>query len=144
MSQMRTIEIDFDVHKLIENERSSFEESQNAALRRLLKLGAPKVAGRGNGAGATPHNGAWTGKGVKLISGTRLRMEYRGKEHHGVIEDSDWVVDGRRFKSPSAAAGGVAETKSGTRPSLDGWKYWQVKRPGDADWLSLGTLRRKA
>ncbi|ESZ15235.1 hypothetical protein X737_22145 [Mesorhizobium sp. L48C026A00] len=26
-------------------------------------------------------------------------MEYRGKEHRGVIQDSDWVVDGKRFKA---------------------------------------------
>ena len=69
-------------------------------------------------------------------------MECRGKEHHGVIQDSEWVVEGKGFKSPSAAAGGVAQTKGGTSPSLDGWKYWQVKRPTDLDWIALGTLRR--
>jgi len=140
---MRTIEIDFDVHKLIENERTSFAETPNAVLRRLLKLGAP----RDNGAEAQthdPHKGAWTGKGVTLPAGTALRMEYRGREHRGVIEDAAWVVDGQRFRSPSAAAGGVAVTKSGKRPSLDGWKYWQVKRPGDAGWTALSALRQGA
>jgi hypothetical protein len=68
-------------------------------------------------------------------------MEYRGKEHRGVIQDSAWLVDGKTFKSPSAAAGGVAQTKDGTKPSLDGWKYWQIKRPGDSDWIALATLR---
>jgi hypothetical protein len=139
---MRTIEIDFDVHKLIESERTSFDEPENMALRRLLKLRAPLGSKGGHGP-ASMGNGGWSGKGVRLPSGTELQMEYRGKEHRGMIENSDWISAGKRFKSPSAAAGGIAETKNGTRPSLDGWKYWQVKRPGDADWVGLNVLRRR-
>lgn len=143
MAEMRTIEIDFDIHKLIEAERKSFSEPPNTALRRLLKLGPPKdresevSSPRVNGA-----NGAWTGKGVMLPAGTELRMEYRGRQHRGVIQDSAWQIEGKRFKSPSAAAGGVAETKSGKRPSLDGWKYWMVRRPGDPGWTALSALRQ--
>lgn len=126
---------------LIETERKSFAEAPNTVLRRLLNLkSAPQVQHAVNG---TADRGAWTGKGVKLPSGTEVRMEYRGKEHRGVIQDSDWVVDGKRFKSPSAAAGGVALTKDGSNPSLDGWKYWQIKRPGESDWVALGTLRQR-
>lgn len=145
MSKMRTIEIDFDVHKLIEAERTSFDEPENVALRRLLKLGPPVPGTKGNSSPmASSNTGAWSSKGVRLPSGTEIRMEYRGKEHRGVIDSSDWVIGSKRFKSPSAAAGGVAETKSGSQPSLDGWKYWQVKRPGDAEWIALSVLRRRA
>lgn len=140
MTEMRTIEIDIDVHKLIERERASFAETPNAVLRRLLKLGAAPEARTGVSSGKA-YSGAWTGKGVTLPAGTELRMEYRGHEHRGVIDGAAWVIGGQRFKSPSAAAGGVAETKNGSRPSLDGWKYWQVKRPGDEGWVALATLR---
>lgn len=139
MTEMRTIEIDFDIHKLIENARTSFAETPNAVLRRLLGLGAQLEAPAAF-AGAS-QSGAWTGKGVTLPAGTELRMEYRGREHRGVIDNAAWIIDGQRFKSPSAAAGGVAVTKGGGRPSLDGWKYWQVRRPGDDRWISLATLR---
>jgi hypothetical protein len=91
-----------------------------------------------------PDSGAWAGKGIKLPSGTEVRMEYRGREHRGVIRDAAWLVEGRQFKSPSAAAGGVARTKDGSSPSLDGWKYWHVKRPGDPDWIALDSLRSRA
>ncbi|RWK27511.1 hypothetical protein [Mesorhizobium sp.] len=138
MTEMRTIEIDIDVHKLIETSRTSFAETPNAVLRRLLDLGAPSATGSN---GTKLHGRAWTGKGVTLPAGTELRMEYRGREHRGVIENAAWVVEGQRFKSPSAAAGAVAITKSGSRPSLDGWKYWQIKRPGDDGWIGLDTLR---
>lgn len=38
-SQRTTVEIDIDVHRAIEAQRTSFEESQNEILRRLLRVG---------------------------------------------------------------------------------------------------------
>ncbi len=140
MAETKAIEIDFDVHKLIESKRTSFAENPNAVLRRLLNLGEPRDGGADVNS-SDRYRRAWTGKGVTLPAGTKLRMEYRGREHRGVIDNAAWVIDGQRFKSPSAAAGGVAVTKNGGRPSLDGWKYWQVKRPSDAEWVALATLR---
>jgi hypothetical protein len=140
MANTRTIEIDFAIHKAIENERRDFHESDSSVLRRLLKLPeAPRVTG-GNGVDAASGT-AWVRQGVRLVHGTRVRMHYRGEEHLGAIENGEWVIEGQRFSSPSAAAGGVAVTKKGTQPSLDGWTYWQVKRPGDTDWVSLRELR---
>ena len=142
MAQMRTIEIDFDIHKLIEAERRSFGEVPNTVLRRLLGLPAPNENSLAAASSEERSNGiGWTGKGVKLPAGTQLRMEYRGQEHQGLIEDASWIVEGKRYRSPSAAAGGCARTKSGKPPSLDGWKYWFVKRPGDEEWTALSALR---
>jgi hypothetical protein len=136
MSEMRTIEIDFDIHKRIELERKSFSETDNAVLRRLLKI-------EGSSPISTPNlNGrAWSGKGVDLPHGTELRMEYNGCQYTGVINNGIWQVDGKEFKSPSAAAGGVALTKDGRRTSLDGWIYWKAKRPGDTRWKAISQLR---
>lgn len=141
MREMRTIEIDFDIHKLIEAERQSFSEVPNTVLRRLLKLENADVPESQPSLSPDPDRGAWIWKGVKLPAGTELRMEYRGKEHRGVIQNSAWVVEGETFKSPSAAAGGVTVTRNGARPSLDGWKYWFVKLPGNPEWTALGNLR---
>jgi hypothetical protein len=85
----------------------------------------------------------WSGKGVELPHGTKLRMEYNGQFFRGYIENGVWVVEGHRAKSPSDAAGSAAMTKSGTRPSLNGWIYWEVKRPNDANWRALKGLRPK-
>ena len=138
MSEIATIEIDFDIHKRIEMERQSFTESPNDVLRRLLGLGPPTK----HETRLENHVGAWSGKGVTLPAGTRLRMEYRGNTHLGEIRDGAWFLEGKRFTSPSAAAGGVALTKAGNKASLDGWRYWWVKRPSDADWVSLSSLRK--
>jgi len=144
MANMRNIEIDFDIHKLIEAERRDFSETPNAVLRRLLRLSeSDETEQRRPSFSKAEANGAWTGKGVILPEGTQLRMEYRGQHHFGVIEDASWVVDEKKYKSPSAAAGGTARTKAGKRTSLDGWKYWLAKRPGDEGWISLSDLRKR-
>ncbi|MDQ7247285.1 hypothetical protein [Dongia sedimenti] len=137
MGTMQTIEIDFDVYKRIEMERRSFVEPQNAALRRLLKIDDDDEAtGPSVGIGRS-----WSSKGVTLPHGTELRMEYNGRLYTGQIQDGTWAVEGKSFKSPSAAAGGVALTKGGKRTNLDGWIYWQVKRPGEKNWTLISQLR---
>ena len=138
MSATRTIEIDFDVHKLLESERTSFSDTPNEALRRLLGLGSSPT-----GPPTLPEAGgsSWSGKGVTLPHGTELRMGYNGRQYSGVIDNGEWFVEGKRFKSPSAAAGGVALTRDGKITQLDGWIYWDCKRPGDTDWTSIKQLR---
>lgn len=145
--QMKTIQIDFDVHRLIELERSGFDESENAALRRLLKLPdqTPTNESEISRTPITSENSGlpWSGKGIVLPHGTELRMEYRGQLIRGRIENAKWSVDGATFTSPSDAAGSSARTKDGERPSLNGWIYWEVKRPTDATWRRLSSLKGK-
>ena len=70
-------------------------------------------------------------------------MHYNGRQHTGVIDNGEWLVEGERFKTPSGAASGVARTKAGKRTTLDGWEYWEVKRPGDAAWIPIMQLLRR-
>ena len=135
---MRTIEIDFDIHKAIEMERRGFDEAPNAALRRLLKLPAAHEQER---AAADSDGGGWVGDGVRLPNGTLLRMSYSRRTHEGVIDRNAWLVEGRIFKSPSDAASGVARTRQGKRTRLNGWAYWEVVLPGTKEWLRLAELR---
>lgn len=135
MTQLRTIDIDFDIHKKIETERRSFDESANDVLRRLLKIDTGAIPLE------SPAGWPWTGKGVTLPHGTELRMDYNGRLHTGRIHNGAWLVEGKQFNSPSAAAGGIALTKDGRHPSLDGWIYWHVRQPDAKDWVLLKTLR---
>jgi hypothetical protein len=137
----RAIEIDFDIHKRIEGERRNFAESENAILRRLLKLDGVEAPVRAN---SRSGGREWFGEGVTLSHGSNLRMKYNGRLHTGEIDDGEWLVEGSRYSSPSAAAGGAALTKKGVKTNLDGWKYWQVKRPTDRDWVWISVLRRQA
>jgi hypothetical protein len=147
---MKTIEIDFDIHRLIELERRDFDEPENTALRRLLKLPeqnipTPEAAREHKGSFSTQkENGRpWSGKGVILPHGTELRMEYRGQIVRGAIDDATWLVEGVRTTSPSDAAGSAVLTKNGERPSLNGWVYWEVRRPGDGQWRALKSVKAK-
>ena len=103
MSELRTIEIDFDVHQMIEMERQSFMESPNDVLRRLLKIGE-----RSSGNSVPVSEGrSWSGKGVTLPHGTELRMEYRGRQYSGVIDngaDGGWKENVLQARQPQLRA----------------------------------------
>lgn len=139
MTEYRTIDIDFDVHKLIEAERRGFEEKPNAALRRLLKLPPPKPASPGKT--VRTFDRAWFGEGVTLAHGTLVRMRYNGRLYEGEIVDGKWIIEGKTFDSPSGAASGIAVTKKGKTTRLDGWIYWEVMPPGYTDWTPIKALR---
>ena len=140
MRELQTIEIDFDVYKLIEAERRSFNEPRILALRRLLNLPeSPNAAASAHNNSATGR--AWSGEGVTLPHGTKLRMRYNGRHHEGTILDGKWVVEGKSFESPSGAASGVALTKRQTPTRLDGWGYWEIQTPFDLNWVKIATLR---
>jgi len=138
---MRTIEIDFDIHRLIQLERRSFDEPEYAALRRLLKLGPPNVEVLHDA--ETRSMRPWSKSGVTLPHGTELRMEYNGILHLGRISDGFWEVEGNREKSPSGAASAVARTRDGSPVNVNGKAYWHVRRPGDTDWTPYSDLKRK-
>ena len=140
MPEMRTIEIDFDVHKLIETKRTSFSETPNMVLRRLLEIEKHGESTQIDKP-PLPSGRPWSGKGVTLPHGTEVRMEYNGQLHNGRIMDGQWVVEGKKSISPSRAASYAGITKGGRNPSLNGWIYWQVKRPSDLDWIPLDSLR---
>src|SRR5262249_51326275 len=126
------------------SERSSEEESFNGLLRRLLRLRPASEGQPSRASGVASRaalNGSWTWKGVVLPPGTELRMRYLGMGHEGEVKEGKWWINGNSYTTPSEAAGDVARTRDGKRPSLDGWKYWYVKRPEDADWLALNDLR---
>jgi hypothetical protein len=139
MPEFTTIEIDFDVYKLIETERRSFDEPRADALRRLLKLPPRAAASPANG--GKPVGPAWSGEGVTLAHGTRVRMSYNGRQYEGEIVEGNWVIAGKSFSSPSGAASGIAVTKRGKKTRLDGWTYWEVQAPGDNGWTPLKALR---
>ena len=131
-----TIEIDFDVHKLIENERHGFDDPPLAALRRLLKLpNAPAVPPSG-----APGGRPWVYKGKSLEHGTQLRMRYNHRQHEGRIVDGRWLVEGEFYDTPSGTAVGVARTRDGKPTNLNGWDYWEVKQPGKDQWLPINLI----
>ena len=139
---MEKIEIDWDIHKLIEAERRGFEEAPYLALRRLLKL--PDLARVAETQSEVLSQGVpWTEDGVIVPHGSLARMEYlRGTQvYEGQFLNGRLVVNGQFFDSLSAAARALAITKNGTKTNLNGWNYWKVKFPGEKRWRPLIEMR---
>jgi hypothetical protein len=135
-----SIEVDFEVKKKIWSERKSEDQSDNDVLRGLLQMPPAKH-------GEVPSNpsdgNGWIWKGVRLPVGTQLRMNYLSQLYEGEVRgDGKWWVNEMSFTTPSEAADSLARTRKGKRPSLDGWRYWYVKRPSDRDWIALDDLRK--
>jgi hypothetical protein len=140
--QLRSIDIDLDVHRNIEAHRESFTETQNDILRRVFAL--PVVGRKASlpqGSAPPPASGDWSWKGVTLPAGTELRMTYNGRTHTGVVAGGAWQVSGASYTSPSSAADAVARSREGNAVSLNGWTHWQVKKPGSNRWVLLDQLR---
>lgn len=140
MAEFRSVEIDFDIHKLIESQRRNFSETPNDVLRRLLRL--KEQAAPTPSIPKDAKKRPWTGEGVSLPHGTKIKMSYNQQQYEGEILDGKWCVEGATFHSPSGAASGSARTKDGESTRLDGWNYWHVKRPADTKWVKLRDLRR--
>lgn len=143
----RIIEIDMEVHKKLESARQSFSETDNDILRRLLHmLPARRYAGQ-NAQAPNPalstEDWIWSRSGQRamLPAGTEVRARYGGQEYKGLIAKGAWVVEGRRFETPSEAIISLARTKEGRQTNLNGWNLWEFKRPHESSWKPLKVLR---
>jgi hypothetical protein len=130
---MATIDVDFDVYKELTIRRRLESDTYNDVIRRLLKIGeAPvqKLAARPRGA---------IYKGVLFPDGTQLRATYKGRTYTAQIKDGVWVgEDGATRSSPSEAAVKITGT------SINGWRFWHYKRPGDTGWQLMDHIRQLA
>ncbi len=152
--QLRQIEIDFDIHQMIELERRGFDEQPYIALRRLLKLSESKLeqaSAKHSEELKTISADSATGRpfvedGVSIPHGSLARMEYgRGTQlYEGKFLDGKLVVNGVAYSALSRAASALGITKSGDTTSLNGWIYWEAKFPGSSTWKKLSDLRVKA
>jgi hypothetical protein len=141
--QLRPIDIDLEVHRLIEQHRTSFAQSPNDIVRELFGLASPAKGSANKSAGDSPHpvTGDWSTKGVTLPAGTELRMTYNGRTHSGVVSGGAWQIAGAIYTSPSSAADALARSRDGKHVSLNGWRLWEVLKPGARSWVLLDDLR---
>lgn len=128
----RQIEIDIDVHKLIEANRTSFSETPNDVLRRLLHLGER----------TRPSTEPIHGKGLitnntVIPEGTKLRKILHGVEHTAEVKDGAIVYDEMKFRTPSAAACAAAKV------SANGWIFWDYFDSVRGEWRRLDSLRAR-
>ena len=142
---LQKIEIDWEIHKLIESERRGFDEPPYKALRRLLGLPENSEHEMTQKPTAVSTGVPWIEDGVVVPHGSLARMEYDyGRQvYEGKFLNGKLVVNGMEFDTLSGAASEVAITKAGLKTQLNGWLYWKVKFPGETDWKALSRLRHK-
>ncbi|MGE0496941.1 MAG: DUF2924 domain-containing protein [Ramlibacter sp.] len=133
---MHSIDIDFEVFKKLTSLRDSEEVSYNDVLRRLLGMAEKTGSSNANSSEDAVAKQAWITKNVRFPEGTIFRSTYKGKPYSGKVEREGLIVDGQRYDSLSAAA--VAITGS----PVNGWRFWECKRPTDMQWALAETMRR--
>ena len=130
---MEAIQVDFEVWKTLTNRRSSELVTYNDVLRKLLGL-KPASHPSMVPSPVTSGVGDWISKGVHFPVGTEFRATYKGEPYSGKVEGGALVIRGDKFYSPSSAAMSI------TKGSVNGWTFWEAKRPGE-NWRMLKTLR---
>ncbi len=146
---MQQIDIDFEVFKELTARRRSESHTYNEVIRELLdidngsttyELPSALQAAANLRDVFKNLNGPSKGfamRGLQLPNGTLLRAIYKGKSFSAKITDGNWVNDeGTKFSSPSAAASAI------TQNNVNGWRFWEAKRPSDSDWRTLDTLSK--
>lgn len=131
------IPVDLEVYKAIEARRESFSESHNDILRRALGIASRSATASQPMPEETI---VWRRKGVGLAKGTRWRMSSANGEQNGNVVEGGFQYKGEVISSPSRLATNIYRTKSGRKTNLNGWRYVEVKRPGDSDWMMLSSL----
>lgn len=71
-----------------------------------------------------------------LPGGTRLMMEYKGKQKFATVSNNVIIYEDIEFESPSRLANHIA---NGT--SRNAWRDFWIKRPTDKEWMQAELLR---
>ena len=135
-----TIEIDFDVYKILTMKRSTEEDTYNDVIRQLLDL--PRRASletkEKTKEGEFQKNDFWVAKGVRFPNGTQFKAAHKGREFRGEVKKGRLVLqDGHEFNNVSPAAVHI------TGNSVNGWNFWYCRYPNSEKWISIKSLRNR-
>ncbi len=130
---MKTIEIDFEVWQRLTTQLSDEHDTYNNYLRRLLKLGVQKS---GNITEQMPRY--WRSRGGSIPISTKLRAQYKGKVYEAEVTERGIKYEDTHYGSLSQAAMAI------TKVNVNGWTFWEARRPADSEWRSLSSIRPAA
>lgn len=129
-----TIDVDFDVYKQLIFRRATEQVTYNDIVRELLGLESGTSIASKSTNGQTLED--WVAKGVRFPSGTEFRASYKGKIFTARVEGGALALNGQHYDSPSAAAMSVTDS------SVNGWRFWECRLPGQSSWQLIESLRR--
>lgn len=82
-------------------------------------------------------------QGGQIPHGTKLRASYKGRGVEAVVRDGRIWIDNRSFKSPSAAAIAFARSMGNSRPSINGWIFWEYQDVKSGKWKSIRDFQKE-
>ena len=142
------IDVDLEVFKALTAQIETPGQTHNDVLRELLKLdsiveyeGPQPLEGLSRVAetfARSQYSGQFYSRGLVLPDGTELRARYKGRQYEAKIQGDRWIDnDGTEQSSPSAAATAITGT------TVNGWRFWEARRPGETVWRRLDILNAK-
>jgi hypothetical protein len=151
---MYKITVDFEVWKTLTSKRLVEGHTYNDVIRELLGLdsvvegpdqiellygdfASNSVTEAALGFGNLENSTAgFPARGIFLPNGTVIKATYKQQQYIAEIVDGKWLdTEGKSHSSPSSAAKHVTGT------SVNGLRFWSVKRPSDASWHRLDLLK---
>lgn len=141
------IAVDLDVFKALTARIQAAGLTHNDVLRELLSLDSPvEYEGAGSNVferfadqlARSQHGGQFYSRGLVLPDGTELRARYKGQQFTAKIAGGKWLdAADVEHSSPSAAASAITGT------TVNGWRFWEARRPGEQIWRRLDILNAK-
>jgi hypothetical protein len=143
--------VDLEVYKQLTAAIESDGQTHNDVLRAILRLDSSpeespleyepferySVVAEALAASRFPN--AFYSRGLALEDGTLLRARYKGQNYRARIVGKKWIDEaGVERPSPSAAAHAI------TGNSVNGWRFWEGKRPHDKKWQRLDVIAGQA
>ena len=110
------------------------DKEEEDVIKRLLdkesenKHGEPK-SNLNNGRDLKSHSG-------RIPHGSELKAVYKGQEYFAEIDDGKVSWNGKKYSSVSKAAVAVIQSTGSKRTTENGWRFWEVKEPGNNKWKS--------
>lgn len=77
-----------------------------------------------------------------IPDGLKLRAKYKGILFTAELESGAVVFDNQRHPSLSSAAIAVLHSTGSTRPTENGWRFWQYFDPEKNNWFSAVKLKQ--
>jgi hypothetical protein len=143
---MPKIEVSQQTMRRIE-EASTFRDAdaEDVIIRALNQMARSSQISKSGGGEELSWNGSpadLVTQGGRVPHGSKLRATYKGKEYRARVEDGVVVWNGQTFSSLSEAAVAVVQSKTPSRTTENGWRFWQIKTP-NGQWRPGLELRDK-
>ena len=137
-------------------ERGVFEKLQslavpliddaNTVIERLIAHWETNPPGATTPSETLPRRYWKSSRGNKFEIGAQLRCAYHGKTYHAEITEKGIAFGDSIYANPSTAGVAVKHSAGthGRAAATNGWEFWEIRRPGEQNWLPLNTLRDRS